>query len=277
MGRIAGAAVRSLLVALLVATPAATVPETAADSSQIVILIALIAAMMTFLEYTARSPCLLGFRDAPPFNRLRFGALFATVFMLSMIVRGHSTPSALSEALTSIGTILGHTIDFPFSPVRLVVLLLPEGAAPQVVDAVRTAAGLSYLVSLLALAAFFVLVRAAHWPARGGSFNVWVNLPLFDPTAGGDVVHRLYRDGRLNIVLGFLLPFAIPAMVKLCSDLVDPVSLQHPQSLIWMMTAWAFLPASMIMRGLAMGKVADMIHDKRRRAYAEAHAVLQHG
>lgn len=32
----------------------------------------------------------------------------------------------------------------------------------------------------------------------------------------------------------------------------------------------AFLPASMIMRGLALHRVADLIEEKRRRTYAEA-------
>jgi len=135
---------------------------------------------------------------------------------------------------------------------------------------VRTAAGLAYLVSLLAMIAFVTMVRIFDWPARNGAFNVWVNLPLFDPTAGGDVVHRLSRDARINITLGILLPFIIPALVKLASDLLDPISMANPLTLIWMMSAWAFLPASMIMRGIAMGKIADMIEEKRRRAYAQA-------
>jgi len=48
--------------------------------------------------------------------------------------------------------------------------------------------------------------------------------------------------------------------------------LQHPQTLIWTLAAWAFLPASIIMRGIAMGKIADMIEEKRKRAYADAEA-----
>ena len=76
------------------------------------------------------------------------------------------------------------------------------------VNLIRTAAGLAYLVSLIALATFVVLVRVMGWPARQGAFNVWVNLPLFDPTAGGDVLYRLQRDARINIALGFLLPFS---------------------------------------------------------------------
>ncbi len=265
-----GAVLRGFLVAFLIATPALMLPVGAADTNQITILIALLAAFLTFVEYNSNFPSIVEFRDAPPFNRLRFLALFATVFLLSTIIRGQSEPTMITNAVTSIGTILGNAIDFPYSPVRLVVLMLPETAEQAVVQSVRTAAGLSYLISLVAMTAFLVLVRVLNWPTRQGAFNVWVNLPLFDPTAGGDVLHRLQRDARINIALGFLLPFVIPAVVKLAADLLDPISLQNPQTLIWTMSAWAFLPASMIMRGIAMGKVADMIEEKRRRAYADA-------
>jgi hypothetical protein len=37
-----------------------------------------------------------------------------------------------------------------------------------------------------------------------------------------------------------------------------------PQTLIWTMAAWSFLPASLFMRGIAMGRIADMIREKRR-------------
>ena len=265
-----GAVLRGFLVASLIATPALMLPAGAVDTNQIAILIALLAAFLTFVEYNSNFPSIVEFRDAPPFNRLRFFSLFATVLLLSTIIRGQSEPTMMTNAITSIGTILGNAIDFPYSPVRLVVLMLPDTAEQAVVQSVRTAAGLSYLISLVAMTAFIVLVRVMNWPTRQGAFNVWVNLPLFDPTAGGDVLNRLQRDARINIALGFLLPFVIPAVVKLAADLLDPISLQHPQTLIWTMSAWAFLPASMIMRGIAMNKVAEMIGEKRKRAYANA-------
>jgi hypothetical protein len=265
-----GAVLRGFLVALLIATPALMLPAVAADTNQITILIALLAAFLTFVEYNSNFPSIVEFRDAPPFNRLRFISLFVTVFLLSAINQDQSEPTMLTNAISAIGIILGNAIDFPYSPVRLVVLMLPDSAEQAVVQSVRTAAGLSYLISLIAMTAFLILVRVLNWPTRQGAFNVWVNLPLFDPTAGGDVLSRLQRDARINIALGFLLPFVIPAVVKLAADLIDPISLQNPQTLIWTMSAWAFLPASMIMRGIAMGKVADMIEEKRKRAYAEA-------
>lgn len=275
IGRMTGAALRGLLVALLIATPALMLPDVAADSSQITVLVALLAGFLTFVEYNSTMPSIVEFRHAPPFNRLRFASLLFTVFVLSMIIKGQTEATVLTGALTSIGTIVGNAIDFPFSPVRLVVLMLPDTSDAGVVRSVRTSAGLAYLISLIAMAAFLVLVRVLGWPSRQGAFNVWVNLPMFDPTAGGDVLYRLQRDARINIALGFLLPFVIPAVAKAAADLVNPVTLSNPQTLIWTISAWAFLPASMIMRGIALGKVADMIQDKRRRAYANAEAGFQ--
>ncbi len=275
IARLYGAAIRGLMMALMIALPALIVPGISIDSSQATVLIALLAAFLTFVEYNSASPSIVEFRDAAPFNRLRFIALFLTVLMLSLICKGKIDPTLTTNALTSVGTIVGNSIDFPYSPVRLVVLMLPAGSDLEVVQSVRTAAGLSYLISLTAMAAFLVLVRILGWPSRKGAFNVWVNLPLFDPTTGGDVLQRLNRDARINIVLGFLLPFAIPAMVKLAADLINPISLENPQTLIWTMSAWAFLPASMIMRGIALQRIAEMIRDQRKRAYATADSDLQ--
>ncbi|MEX0310191.1 MAG: hypothetical protein AB3N17_08070 [Tateyamaria sp.] len=274
IARLSGAAMRGILVALMIAIPALVVPGASMDSSQATVLIALLAAFLTFVEYNSTSPSIVEFRDAAPFNRLRFVSLFASVFLLSMICRGKTDPTLLTDALTSVGTIIGNSIDFPYSPVRLVVLMLPPDANEAVVQSVRTAAGLAYLISLTAMTVFLFLVRVLGWPSRNGSFNVWVNLPLFDPTAGGDVLYRLNRDARINIALGFLLPFLIPAVVKMAADLLNPITLENPQTLIWTMSAWAFLPASMIMRGIAMQRIAEMIKDQRKRAYANADADL---
>lgn len=267
-----GAAVRGLLVAITIATPALLLPGIAADSSQITVLVALLAGFLTFTEYNSSFPSIVEFRDAAPFNRLRFVSLFLTVLMLSLILKGRVDPSVMTHTLSSLGTLIGNALDFPFSPVRLVVLMLPVDASPVLVSTVRMAAGIAYFFSVVTMVLFVFMVRFMGWPARRGAFNVWVNLPLFDPTAGGDVLNRLQRDARVNIALGFLLPFIIPAMVKAANNLIDPVSLSNPQTIIWTLSAWAFLPASMIMRGVAMARVAEMIQEKRRRTYANAEA-----
>ena len=254
-------------------TPALILPSVSTDAVHIVVLFALFASSLVFIEYLSTYPSIVEFRYAPPFNRLRFLAIFLCVLTLSVIARGRYEPNALTSFLHTLGFIVGDWIDFPYSPVRLMVIMLPDNASPSLVAAVRTASGMAYMISLATLALFFFYVRILGWPARNGAFNVWVNLPLFDPTAGGDVLPRLQRDGRLNIALGFLMPFLIPAIVQMMSDWIDPIYLDDPMTLIWTISAWAFIPASLIMRGMAMGRVAEMIDENRRRAYAASRAM----
>jgi len=264
--RLTGAIFRALLMAALIATPYLLLPANETDASQIVAFLALVAAAFTLVEYNAAAPSLVEFRDARPFNRLRFLALFGIVFAFSTIQRGEIEATTLTRVMDALGARLGGLIDFPYSPVRLVVLMMPENASQALVAEVRTAAGVSYVMSLLMLAVFWLTLRLGGWPAREGGFNIWVNMPTFDPMAGGDIVERLQRDAQFNLILGFLLPFIIPAVVKLASDTFDPVSLADPHTLIWTMSAWAFLPASLLMRGLALHRVARMIAAQRARA-----------
>ena len=67
-----------------------------------------------------------------------------------------------------------------------------------------------------------------------------------------------------------MFPLCGKAKVKIhvLSVLISLNALEHPQTLVWTMSLWAIFPASMIMRGMAIGKVATMIEEKRRRAYA---------
>lgn len=270
VSQIISALTRAILVALLVATPALVLPSVATDTAQIVVVIALLFSLLTFIEYFGRYPSIVEFRFAPPFNRLKFLALVLVVVMLSLIARGKIEPSPITMIITYFAQALGNAMDFPFSPVRLVVLMLPPDASPDLANSVRIAAGVAYSVSLVMVFVFVTLVRLLGWPMRNGAFNVWVNLPLFDPTRGGDIVDRLRRDSGLNIVLGALLPFLIPAIVKAASLVIEPVSFQSEQTLIWMMTVWALLPASILMRGIALMRVAELIEEKRRRVYAKA-------
>ena len=262
--RIVGALLRALLVGLMVTLPASLLPELRTDTAQIVVLFAMFGALLTLIEYSARYPGLVEFRYAPPYNRIRFLSLALTVLLLSLLMRGQWAPAPLTDFVAALGGMIGGWLDFPFSPLRLLLLTLPASATLGEVALMRAAAGLSAAVSIFTLGLFALSMWRSRWPAQHAAFNVWINLPTFDPTAGGDVVDRLDRDARVNIALGFLLPFLIPAVVKAGSSGFEPLSFTSPQTLIWTMAAWAFLPASLFMRGIAMGRIADMIREKRR-------------
>nr|WP_237217302.1 hypothetical protein [Ruegeria lacuscaerulensis] len=264
IARTTGAAIRGILVALVVLTPALYLPVSSTNGTEIVVFLAILAFFLTFAEYNSAFPSFIEFRDAPPVNRLRFVGLVTMVTFLTLICKNAYMPTSLTEVFYSVGLGIANIVDFPYSPVRLIVLILPSGASAPLTELVRISASVAYVAALATIAAFAYAVKLRGWPTGNGAFNVWTNLPLFDPTKGGDVVTRLQRDGRLNISIGVLLPFLIPALIKILTEYADPISLNNPQTLIWTMSAWAFLPASMIMRGMATLRIANLIVEKRR-------------
>jgi len=268
--RLTGAFLRALLIALAIATPALLLPDVGVDAAQVTVLVALVAGAFTFVEYFSQYPSILEFRFAPPVNRLRYFTMFAMVLLLTVFFSGAALENPIAALLRTLSELMARAVDFPFSPVRLVLLALPADTAPETIAMVRAAAGIAYVVGLLGVMAFGLMVRIYGWPVRYGAFNVWINLPLFDPTGGGDVLTRLKRDSIVNLVLGFLLPFLMPAFVKLAGAFLDLSAVANPHTLIWVMTAWAFLPANLMIRGIALYRVADIIEEKRRRTYAEA-------
>lgn len=265
LSRIPGALVRAVLMGFVVLIPALVLNDPTSDATQIVILVGFFAAALTFFEYLSVYPGLVEFRDAPPFNRIRYIALFLMLTTVSVVFAGPQNQSTFAELVTAIGQLVGQAMDFPYSPVRLVLLMMPEPATPLEIAMVRSAAGLAYLISLVALGVFVIMVKASQWPTRGRSFNVWVNLPTFDPTTGGDVVLRLERDARYNTALGFLLPFLTPPVIHFAGSFLASTVISNQQTLVWMLVAWAFLPASLFMRGIALQRVGMMIVEQRQK------------
>ena len=264
---------RGILVAFLIAMPSFLLPSFATDSIEIVALMALLLGMLTFAEYYSSFPSFIEFREAPPLNRMRFVSLLLTIGALSLVASHPYETTGLTTLIHGTATKIGIVLDFSYSPVHLVTLMLPAHVETETLNTVRATAALSYVMGLTSVVAFFFVIHVRNWPVANGAFNVWINLPLFDPTTGGDVVQRLQRDGRVNMMFGVLLPFAIPAAVKLLSAVLEPSILNTPHSLVWMIGLWGFLPASLLMRGMAMLRVAELIEQKRRRAYANAEAL----
>ncbi len=268
ISRLIGALFRAILVALLIAVPSLVLPNVSRDGRDISMVFALVGAALTLFEYGSSHPGMVEFRFAPPFNRIRFVSLFVTVLLLAMLFRGNVGGNEVADKVREIGGVIGAAMDFPFSPVRNLTELLTNGGVTRNTEIVQSAAGIAYVVSLLSLGVFAVIMRLVAWPIGNRSFNVWVNLPTFDPASGFDVEERLLRDSRVNIIFGFTLPFLVPLVAQVSSAYYDFTSLGSSQTLIWMMAVWAFLPASLFMRGIAMAKIAGLIRRKRDKLHA---------
>ncbi|WP_375260566.1 hypothetical protein [Palleronia sp.] len=262
IARLTGAALRGLLVALLVATPSLVLPTVPADTAQVVAFVAIACAILTTIEYGSSCPCLFEFREAAPFNRIRYSATLLVVTLISLVVRHHDAPTGFSALVTSIGYVVGGLFDFPYSPLRLALSRPDTTEAQQVFEAIRAAMGVATLVYGGFLALFFAEIRRGRWP-RAGSFNVWINLPTFDPTRGGDVVSRLDRDGKFNILVGLALPLLVPLVLGADGGVIGGLAQSEPQAMVWTVTIWIGMPFSLFMRGLAMQRIAAMIETRR--------------
>jgi hypothetical protein len=242
--------------------PAVVLPGTSADTQQMVILAAMVFGTVTFAEYNAACPSLIEFRDAAPINRLRYLMLLTTLLALCLAHPDTILPEDTKAQLAPIAMHIGLGLDFPYSPVRL-LSQLGRGQPGFGMDNMRTAAGLAYTINLTWLALFALLLRMRGWPNAKRPLNLWVNLPLFEPTAGIDVVQRLSAYGRVNIFLGFSLPFILPVGVGLYTEDGSGFGQGQVHSLIWMTALWAFIPGSMILRGIALLRIANLIVQSR--------------
>jgi len=264
--RIIGSALRALLMACLVAIPSLVLPGTSSDAAQMAALVALVAAVVTFAEYYSDYPTFLEFRQAPPFNRLRFLALFLCVLFASVLMALGPTGDTIAHILAARASV---ALDVPFSPVRLMSITFADAPAVFDVQAMTAIASLMFAIAICVLGMFYLHARFIFWPIRKKAFNFWINLPLFDPTSGKDVLFRLKRDAHINLALGFLLPFLLPALLRMWMGAFDPTKLAMPEVMIWVLSAWAFLPLTLMMRGIALFRVAALVEEKRRRAYAQ--------
>jgi hypothetical protein len=268
--RLTASALRAVCVAMMLATPALMAPGTEQESREIVALIVLFAGVFVFIEYAAASPSLLEFRDAPPFNRIRFLTLTSTLVMASAILHEPGQPSTFRDLLHALGFRVAGMLDVPYSPVRLLVLSLGDTGEGS---AVRAAAGLASAISLLGLGIYLAALRLGGRPSGSDAANVWINLPTFYAGTGGDIVQRLRRDGRVSIGLGLVLPFLSPvlfsALLRLSEGPSGPAGPLTPHTTVWLVAGWSFLPTAFVMRGIAMARLARMIAEKRRCAAIE--------
>jgi hypothetical protein len=257
---------------IVISTPSLLIPGDNPETTQVVTLLAVFGAAFTLSEYASTYPGLIEFRDAPPFNRIRALSIFVTLFVLSVLVSSSGHPTTLSIIIEATGLVLARALDFPYSPLNLLSHLIPAESPITDRIAVLSMGGLAIFIGLITLSVFAILVRVFDWPKGGTAFNVWVNLPTFDPTTGRDVVARLIRDARINILLGIILPFLLPVLASISADHLGLTILASRQTLVWTITLWTFFPVSLIMRGMAMNRVANMIEIRRKQMIAAVDA-----
>lgn len=263
LARLPGALARALLVIVVVSAPAFLLPNVSQSALEISLIIALIAAAFTVFEYASSHPGLIDFRFAPPYNRIRYFTFASLVFLLIFFCRAMSNEDPFSPDIVRLADKAAAFLNVPLSPVNIAVDMVGSDGDDAFKLLIERAAALSYTVAFASLAFFALVLWMFKWPVSRHNFNLWVNLPTFEPSSGRDVERRLRRDGVINVLLGIGLPYLLPALVSRSGGWFDPSVLANFQPLIWGCVLWAFLPASLMIRGAALLKVAYLVKKSR--------------
>lgn len=261
--RLLGAFLRGLLVLMVLALPAFLLPNASQAAQEISLIIGGIAGAFTMFEYASSHPGLVDFRFAPPYNRIRFVTFTVQVLCLIFLCRAVSGADSFADSLLSYADQAVALTNVPLSPVRVAVAMIGDGETEAFNLLLSRAAAVSFVISFTSFLFFALTLWFFRWPVGRDNFNLWVNLPTFEPTSGRDVERRLFRDGIANLLLGIGLPFLIPVVASRSGGWFDPSVLQNYQPLIWGTALWAFLPASLIIRGAALIKVGWLIKRAR--------------
>ena len=263
IGRLFGAVIRAALIVLVVAAPSFLLPGVSVASQEISLIVAAIAAAFTVFEYASTHPGLIDFRFAPPYNRVRYFAFAAQVLSIVFLCRAVEGMDSFSPDMLRLADEAVTLLDFPLSPVRVAqeMIAIDEGQDFSVL--IKRAAALSFVVTFASLLFFAALLWLFRWPVGRKDFNLWINLPTFEPGYGRDVERRLRRDGVINVLAGLALLYLLPVLLSRASGWFNPTVLANYQPLTWSVTFWAFFSGSLVIRGAAILKVAYLVRRTR--------------
>lgn len=239
MSRFFGALLRAIIVMMIMALPSVMVPGGTADARQMTALLALFAGALVFVEYQANYPSLIAFRFAPPFNRCRAFLGFALLVISALGVAGRLPALNFGYNLSAMGEIALYALS----------------------------------ASLLFVIFFGILLLVMAWPVAGKGFNLWTNLPMFKVVSGRNSLAKLRLSARINLILAVLLSCLPPGVAILLPGSFGFAE-DSPLLLVWLVAIWAFVPANLAMRALAMmrlaalGRAEAMANGSGARAYA---------
>lgn len=257
--RVIGALMRAILVMALVWLPAFMVPVASPQALQASAVIGFVLGGFVFLEYSAVQPSLMEFRYAPPLNRLKYLALLLILCAAGLMGQDQQQQGWIWDLALR----LADLSSAEWSPPHLAMTALAGQADIRAQTFLHGAFAIGQAIGLLTIAFFWGLIHFGGWPPRGHMFNIWINMPTFEPSCGGDLAAHFERQGRINLILGLIWPFLLPALLQVVMPEGVLPYLNGLYGIIWLVGVWCILPISLVMRGMAMKRIAVMIRDQR--------------
>ena len=258
--RLLGAIFRALWVVVVAAIPSLLLPSASQGAVEFALIIGAIIGMFTFFEYGSSTPGFVDFRYAPPYNRFRAFTIAMQVVTITLVCRAVELGLA-DSVLVNWAQQAAQMLDFEYSPVSMAIdrILLDSRFSDTTAILLVYSITTSFVVGVGMTLAFALILWVFGWPRDRENFNLWANLPTFQPYDGGSIPRRLRRDAYFNIILGIALIYALPLIPTYGVDWFTVDIFENNQVMVWATTLWVFIVTSLIARASAMLKIARIL------------------
>jgi len=260
LNRLIGAVLRAVVMIIIIALPSFILPDSTLNARELSMIAGGVVGAFTIFEYAAKSPGFVDFRFAPPYNRMRVAIIASELLVIAFYYRD----LPLGGSIIDFGEQVSALATLPGSPVRMTLDMFANTLTPGQLSRLGTAMSLAMVLALGLATLFAILLWVSRWPVDRAGFNLWVNMPNFEPSEVGRTERRLYRDGMLNILFAPLILYSAPYVLPLASNTLGSSLLREPQSVVWLATLWAFVPASLIIRGAAILKIRWILREAKK-------------
>lgn len=258
--RLIGAIFRAFLVVVVAAIPSLLLPSASQGAVEFALIIGGIIGIFTFFEYGSTAPGFVDFRYAPPYNRFRAFTIATQVIAVTLVCR--AVELGLSEAaIVDWARQAAQMLDFKFSPVSMGIDAILTDSRFSDTSAILLVYSISasFVIGIGLTAIFALILWVFPWPKDRENFNLWANLPTFQPKDGSNIPRRLRRDAYFNIILGAALIYALPLLPTFGIDWLTVDIFENSQAMVWAATLWVFIATSLIARAFAMLKIARIL------------------
>lgn len=267
--RLTGAAVRAVIVAILVMLPAFLLTGVTQSGLEFTRILATIAAVFVIYEYGFATPSVIEFRYAAPYNRIRFMLLLVLVLTPAYLISHMLDGQTLSGPLTVLGRDVYGLMDSAYSPVTIVAQTL-SGNDMVLREVVGAAISFNVVISLAFVLAFggAVFLNLLNFGSEG--FNMWLNMPTYKSYDVSSLQKRLINSAFASMLIAFLIPLFGPTAVDVSLVWFSSNGVLAPIAISWIIALWTYLPAIYLMRAIALAKVAMNHGDERMLGHSQA-------
>lgn len=263
--RVMGALLRSALVLLAIAIPSFFLPEMSQTTGDFTTVIALIFALLIFIEYAFTAPSFIEFRFTPPYNRIRFLCFVVLLYSLSQIQSVAWNTSDMTRVIGGLSRVSYAIWDFPYSPIHAVELAISKDASVGV-PPIGPQASFAFTLSILGYAIFCISTFMFTRPLRESDFNLWINLPTFSSSHMDNPERRLRLLAIMCIVLAITLPFFLPMFLNAVGSQIGIEIGVSNRLVMWFLVVWAWIPFALLVRATAFFGVARHVRKKNKTA-----------